>query len=67
MAALPLSAGSHEIEFRYYNKDLTIGIIISLISLLVFALLIIIDWRRKMKREEGKGKTSLVQEQILAS
>ncbi|MDR1688443.1 MAG: YfhO family protein [Clostridiales bacterium] len=29
MAALELTAGEHEIEFRYYNADFTVGIIIS--------------------------------------
>jgi len=35
MAAVRLSAGTHEVEFRYVNKSLTAGIIISLISLIL--------------------------------
>jgi len=44
MIALRLNGGTHEIEFRYYNKDLQAGIIISLISLAVFAALIV--WKK---------------------
>jgi len=48
MAALQLKAGIHGIEFRYYNRDLQIGIIISLISLAIIAMLIV--WN-KLPRE----------------
>jgi len=48
MIALQLSGGTHEIEFRYYNRDLQNGIIISLLSLAVFAALIV--WN-KLSRE----------------
>jgi len=41
MIALRLSRGTHDIEFRYYNRDLQVGIIISLLSLAVFAVLIV--------------------------
>ena len=41
MIALRLSEGTHGIEFRYHNRDLQAGIIISLISLAVFAVLIV--------------------------
>jgi len=52
MAALPLSAGTHDIEFRYYNKDLTIGIIISIFSLVVFVVLILLDLYKKRKHRQ---------------
>jgi uncharacterized membrane protein YfhO/putative flippase GtrA len=48
MIALRLSEGTHDVEFRYYNKDLQAGIIISLLSLAVFAALIV--WK-KIPRE----------------
>ena len=44
MIALRLSEETHNIEFRYYNKDLQTGIIISLLSLAVFAALIV--WKK---------------------
>jgi len=43
MIALRLSAGTHGIEFRYQNRNLFAGIVISLISLAVF--LICALWR----------------------
>ena len=48
MIALQLGEGTHGIEFRYHNKDLQAGIIISLLSLAVFAALIV--WK-KVPRE----------------
>jgi len=45
MIALPLTAGTHYIEFMYFNKDLLFGIIISLVSLVLFA----INWQRRGK------------------
>jgi uncharacterized membrane protein YfhO/putative flippase GtrA len=44
MIAIRLSEGTHSIEFRYHNKDLQTGIIISLLSLVVFAALIV--WKK---------------------
>jgi uncharacterized membrane protein YfhO/putative flippase GtrA len=48
MIGLRLSEGTHVIEFRYHNRDLQTGIIISLLSLAVFAALI--AWK-KVSRE----------------
>ena len=41
MAAVRLSAGTHDVEFRYVNKSLIAGIIISLISLVLFLTLVL--------------------------
>ena len=51
MAALPLAPGTHNIEFRYYNKDLVIGSIISLVSMVLLMILIFYDvfWRKRAK------------------
>ncbi|MCL2044137.1 MAG: YfhO family protein [Treponema sp.] len=40
MAAVRLNQGTHEIEFRYFNRSFLAGIIISLASLAIFAVLI---------------------------
>jgi len=48
MMALPLSAGNHNIEFKYYNYDLTIGFIISLVSLVMFVMMLLLDRHRKL-------------------
>jgi uncharacterized membrane protein YfhO len=44
MIALQLNGGAHSIEFRYRNRDLITGIIISLLSLAVFAILIALNY-----------------------
>jgi len=36
MAALELKAGTYFVEFKYYNKDLKAGIIISFTALAIF-------------------------------
>ena len=43
MAAIPLNEGTHKIEFHYYNNSFIIGIIISIISLISFAALTMLD------------------------
>ena len=48
MAAVRISKGTHNVEFRYNNKSFTIGIIISLLSLA--ALTILICFPRKRNR-----------------
>ena len=55
MAAVRLSAGTHTVEFRYFNKSLVAGIIVSLASLAVFAALILRNTlkRRKQGKEEN--------------
>jgi len=46
MAAVRLKAGTHTVEFRYFNKSLAAGIIVSLVSLAIFAGLILAQNRR---------------------
>ena len=41
MSAVRLKKGFHEIEFKYYNKSFLIGIIISMVSLIVFVALVV--------------------------
>jgi hypothetical protein len=43
MAAVRLTEGAHTVEFRYFNKSLLAGIIVSLVSLAVFAALILMN------------------------
>ena len=46
MAAIRLEAGEHSIEFRYFNRSLTVGLLISAASLLVFLTVILLDRKR---------------------
>jgi len=55
MAAVRLSEGTHEVEFRYVNKSLTAGTIISLVSLVVFIILIILDMLKHRKSEKNES------------
>ena len=52
MAAVRLNAGTHEVEFRYLNKSFVAGVIISIVSLAVFAVMIIVDIRKRRKQEK---------------
>jgi uncharacterized membrane protein YfhO len=47
--AVPVSAGEHEIEFKYYPEGRTAGIVISILSLIVLIALFTID--KKMKKK----------------
>jgi uncharacterized membrane protein YfhO len=49
MTALQLSKGTHNIEFRYHNRNINIGITISLISLAIFAIFFIKPYIKKIK------------------
>jgi hypothetical protein len=49
MAAVRLKKGDHTVEFRYFNKSLLAGIIVSLVSLAVFAALVLMN---TLKRRE---------------
>ena len=53
MSAVRLKEGTHTVEFRYFNKSLAAGIIVSLVSLAVFAGLILMNTLRS--RKQGKG------------
>ena len=59
MMAVRLTEGTHEIEFRYFNRSLMAGIIISLVSLVIFAALILLKRTPYVKLflNEEKGKT----------
>jgi len=45
MAAVHIKEGAHTVEFRYFNKSLTAGIIVSLASLAIFAALVLVQNR----------------------
>jgi uncharacterized membrane protein YfhO len=47
MAALPLKAGKHTIEFKYFNTAFAVGLAISAVSLLAFLALIAADKKRR--------------------
>ena len=47
MISLMLNEGSHTVTFRYENKAFTTGLTVSLISLVLFALLLSYDLYRK--------------------
>jgi uncharacterized membrane protein YfhO len=51
MAALPLSEGTHLIEFSYRNKYFSAGIIISLAFLCLYAGLILLDMRKQKNQQ----------------
>ena len=54
MAAVRLSKGPHIIEFRYYNNSLTVGIIVSIISLVAFIALMMLE---SIKSKNVRHKT----------
>ena len=49
MAAVRLSKGTHEVEFRYLNKSFVAGVIISLVSLAIFIMLLMREYIKKRK------------------
>jgi hypothetical protein len=55
MAAVRLTEGTHTVEFRYFNKSLLAGIIVSLVSLAIFAALVLMEMRKKKKMFDNKG------------
>jgi len=57
MAAVRLSEGTHTVEFRYHNKSLTVGIIVSLVSLAVFAALAVRNTLKRRKHWCLKSKS----------
>jgi uncharacterized membrane protein YfhO len=50
MAAVRLNKGVHTVEFRYFNKSLLAGIIVSLVSLAVFAALVLMNTLKRRKQ-----------------
>jgi len=49
MAAVRLKEGVHTVEFRYFNKSLLAGIIISFVSLAIFIALVLLKLRKSGK------------------
>jgi len=49
MAALWLNAGENLVEFRYHNRFLTIGIVVSLVSIILFFAIVIWQHRREKR------------------
>jgi len=58
MAAVRLSKGMHEVEFRYLNKSFVAGVVISLVSLAIFITLAVLEARKR----ERKGKNESTEE-----
>ena len=54
MAALRLEEGTHSVRFHYYDKNLTYGLIISLISLAAFAVILLLDTRKRSTAPQKK-------------
>jgi len=46
MAAVRLGKGTHEVEFRYLNKSFIAGCVVSIVSLIVFILLVCVRRRK---------------------
>ena len=49
MAAVRLSKGSHEVEFRYLNRSIIVGVLISISSLIIFIALAALTERKRFK------------------
>lgn len=49
LMAIPVTAGDHSIEFKYYPQGKAAGRVITVISVLVLAALIVVDNRQKKK------------------
>jgi uncharacterized membrane protein YfhO len=56
MAAVRLTEGAHTVEFRYFNKSLLAGIIVSLVSLAVFVTLVLIQNRPAFMPPKARSK-----------
>ena len=52
MIGIPLDAGSHEIELRFFPQGLVFGAIISAVSLVIAAILVWIRFRKTKQRQE---------------
>ena len=55
MAAVRLPKGTHEVEFRYLNKSFTAGAVISIVSLIVYVLLLLMELRKQRKTAKLKA------------
>lgn len=52
-----LTEGTHTIEFKYRPVGLTLGIVLSILSVIAFISLVILDYQKK-KREQSKTTTA---------
>ena len=52
MIGIPLDAGSHEIELRFFPQGLVFGAVISAVSLVIAAILVWIRFRKTKQRQE---------------
>ncbi len=55
MVGVPLTKGAHTVEFRYENRALLIGSLISLGSAAVFVVVIVVDHQLRRKKAEEKA------------
>jgi hypothetical protein len=57
MIGVPVTAGDHEIEYMYENRAFTLGCTVSLISALIFGILVIAVYKPQLPiRKDGRGK-----------
>ena len=61
MLTIPVSAGTHEIEFKYRPGGQTIGIVISVISLLIVIGLVVLSFRKKKAEKMARERIARIQ------
>lgn len=52
LMAIPVKAGTHEVEFKYYPQGKLAGTFISVISVLVFVGIVVLDTKRYKKKRQ---------------
>ena len=57
LLAVPVSAGSHTIELKYSPTNLTLGLIITFVSIGILILLIVLDIRKKKNKKADENTT----------
>ena len=65
--ALDLEPGVHEIRLEYHQKGVVTGVVVSLLSIGMFAMLIIMERRKKLQILEESRPSTVKNEQILAN
>jgi len=53
MIAVPLTAGAHDISLSYYPEGMTAGILITLLSLLLFGIISYVDYKKEHTSHES--------------
>jgi len=53
MVAVPLTAGAHDISLSYYPEGMTAGILITLLSLLLFGIISYVDYKKEHTSHES--------------